>query len=84
MERLKSIEAPVQPVITLRKMRTFLPYLKSKIEKNLHIQEVYKIVRPGCNACFFVQTNRHHLTRFKPVANQFLLILLDTLVVLQH
>ena len=64
-KRLKSIEAPVQPVITLRKMITFLPSLKSKIEKNLQIQEVYKIVRPGCNGCFFVQANRHQLTRFK-------------------
>ena len=34
IKRLKSIGAPLQPVITLRKMRTCLPFLKSKSEKN--------------------------------------------------
>ena len=33
--RLKPIGAPLQPVITLREMRTCLPSLKSKIENNL-------------------------------------------------
>ena len=43
-KRLKSIGAPLQSVITLRKMGTFLPSLKSKIEKSLKSRVVYKIV----------------------------------------
>ena len=35
IKRLKSIRPPLQPVITLHKMRTYLPSLKRKIEKTL-------------------------------------------------
>ena len=35
IKRLKSIGAPLHLVIILHKMRTCLPFLKSKIEKNL-------------------------------------------------
>ena len=55
-------EAPLQPVITLLKMRTCLPSLKSQIEKNLKSRVVYRIVCPGCNACYVGQTSRHLLT----------------------
>ena len=58
-------EAPLQPVITLLKMRTCLPSLKSQIEKNLKSRVVYRIVCPGCNACYVGQTSRHLITWFK-------------------
>ena len=65
IKSLKSIEASLQPVITLRKMRTCLPSLKNETEKNLKPRIVYKIVCPGCNACYIGQTSRHLTTRFK-------------------
>ena len=65
IKRLDSIGAPLQPVITLRKIKTCLPSLKSKIEKTLKSRVVYKIVCPGCNACYVGQTSRHFITRFK-------------------
>ena len=65
-KRLKSFGAPLQPVITLRKMTTCLPScLPSKIEKTLKSRVVYKIVCPGCNACYIGQISRHLITRFK-------------------
>ena len=46
-------------------MRTCLPSPKSKIEKNLKSRVVYKVVCPGCNACYVGQTSQHLITRFK-------------------
>ena len=54
----------MQPVITLRKMRTCLPSLKCTVKKNLKSRVVYKIVCPGCNACYVGQTSRHLIPRF--------------------
>ena len=65
IKRLDSIGAPLQPVITLRKIKTCLPSLKSKIEKTLKSRVVYKTVCPGCNAYYIGQTSRHFITRFK-------------------
>ena len=65
IKKLKPIGALLQPIITLRKMSTNLPSLKSKIEKNLKSQVNYKIVCPRCNACYVSQTSRHLITRFK-------------------
>ena len=57
--------APLQPVITFCKMRTCLPSLKSKIEKDIKSWAVYKIVCPGCSTCYVGQTSWHLITRFK-------------------
>ena len=65
IKRLKSIGAPLKPLITFRKMRTCLPSLKSKIDKNLKSQVAYKILYPGYSACYIGQTSRHLITRFK-------------------
>ena len=47
-------------------MTTCLPScLPSKIEKTLKSRVVYKIVCPGCNACYVGQISRHLITRFK-------------------
>ena len=62
IKRLKFIRAPVQPVITLRKMRTSLPSMKSKVEKNFKTRVVYKIVCPQCKACYVGQRSRHLIT----------------------
>ena len=60
IKRLNLIRGTVQPVITLCKMRTCLPSLKSKIEKNLKIQVVYKFVCPGCNTYYDKYCNLFH------------------------
>ena len=65
IKRLKSIRPPLQPVITLHKMRTYLPSLKRKIEKTLKSRVVYKTRCLGCNACYVGQASRHFITRFK-------------------
>ena len=46
-------------------MRTCLPSLKRKMEKNLKSRLVHKIVCPGCNVHYVGQTSRHLITRFK-------------------
>ena len=64
IKKLKNIGTTLQPVITLRKMRTCLPSLKCTVKKNSKSRVVYKIVCPGCNACYVGQTNRHLITQF--------------------
>ena len=64
IKKLKNIRTPLKPAITLRKMRTCLPSLKCTVKKNLKIRVVYKIVCPGCSACYVGQTSRHLITRF--------------------
>ena len=61
IERLKSIRAPLQPVISLHKMKSCLLSLESKIEKNLKspVQDT-------------------------SVINQFVLTLINALILLQH
>ena len=64
IKKLKNIGTPLQPVITIRKMRTCLPSLKCAVKKNLKSRVFYKIVCPGCNACCVGHTSRHLITRF--------------------
>ena len=62
---LHKIKAPCTVVMTLRKLRTILPSLKPAVEKILLSGLVYKIVCPGCKACYVGQTSRHVTTRFQ-------------------
>ena len=64
IKKLKNTGTPLQPVITLCKIRTCLPFLKCTVKKNLKSRVVYKIVCPGCNACYVGQTSQHLITRF--------------------
>ena len=69
VKKLKESGAPVQPVLTLRKLRTVLPSLKPSTKVELRSRVVYKITCPGCGTCYVGQTRRHLLTRFREHKN---------------
>ena len=64
VKTLFEIKAPVVPVITIRKIRTFVSTLKAKIPDNIASRVVYKIECPSCHACYVGQTDRHSCIRF--------------------
>ena len=64
VKKLKETGAPVQSVLTLRKLKTCLPSLKAPVEVRLRSNTVYKITCPGCGACYVGQSSRHLCTRF--------------------
>ena len=65
INHLHKCGAPVQPVVTLRKLKTTLPSLKPSIKRELKSGVIYKISCPRCNSCYVGQTARHVITRFK-------------------
>jgi len=64
VKQLKAHNAPIQPIITLRKLNTTMPSLKPAVPKLLRSNVVYQICCPGCNSCYVGQTHRHIGTRF--------------------
>ena len=70
VKNLRDCEAPVQTVITLHKIRSYLPPLKCEVPRMLKIRVVYKLTCPRCNACYVGQTGRHLLTRFTEHKNK--------------
>ena len=62
---LRKIEAPCQPVLTLRKLKTVLPSLKPAVDKPVRSHTVYKISCPRCNSCYIGATTRCLLVRFR-------------------
>ena len=64
IKKLKDSKAPVQVVLTLRKLRSCLPSLKSPIPKMLRSDVVYRITCPRCQACYVGKTSRHLTSRF--------------------
>ena len=70
IEQLKRSKAPIQPVVTLPKQKTFLPSLKPSVNEELRNSVVYKITCPGCHACHVGQTSQHMITRFKEHSKQ--------------
>ena len=69
IKQLKQAKAPIQPIITMKKLRSFLPSLKPEIQSHLKSCVVYKITCPGCTSCYVGQTRRHLITRFKEHMN---------------
>ena len=59
----------IQPILTLRKLKTVLPSLKATTKRELRSRVIYKISCPSCNACYVGQTRRHLLTRFREHRN---------------
>lgn len=59
IKKLKQCNAPVSPVITLRKLKTVLPSLKAVIPMPVRSHVVYQVSCPGCGACNVGQTARH-------------------------
>ena len=62
--RLKNCGAPVQVVLTLRKLKTYLPSLKPQIPKMIKSNVVYKVTCPRCQACYVGKTFRHLCIRY--------------------
>ena len=63
VQNLRAAHAPVQPVITLRKIRTFVSQLKVSVPLEISSRVVYQITCPSCGACYVGQTGRHARTR---------------------
>ena len=63
VRNLYESKVPVQPVVTLRKIRTFVSQLKVKVPDEISSRVVYEITCPSCGACYVGQTSRHTCTR---------------------
>ena len=70
VKKLRNMKPMVNTAITLRKLKTVLPSLKSKVPKHLRSNVVYKIECPGCAASYVGQTFRHLTTRFTEHCNK--------------
>ena len=64
VRQLKNSGAPIQPIITLRKLKTTMPSLKPPVPKLLQSKVVYQVTCPRCNSCYVGWTHRHVGTRF--------------------
>ena len=61
---LRKSEAPCQPVLTLRKLKTVLLTLKPSIQKRVRSHIVYRIMCPRCRSCYIGQTSQYLDARF--------------------
>ena len=61
---LKNSGAPVNPILTLRKLKTVLPSLKTSVDHHVRSGVVYRITCPGCNSCYVGWTVDHICSRF--------------------
>ena len=75
---LKKSGAPVQAILTIRKLKTVLPSLKAPVAKPYKGWVVYQINCSRCQSCYVGQTARHLLSRIRehrnvntPVGNHF-------------
>ena len=64
VRKLKACGAPIQVILTLRKLRSCLPSLKAPVEKLMKSDVVYKITCSRCKTCYVGKTSRHLATRF--------------------
>ena len=62
---LRKCNAPCDPIMTLRKLKSVLPPLKAATEKQIRSDIVYKIICPRCKACYIGQTTQYLIDRFK-------------------
>ena len=70
VKKLKESGAPIQPILTLRKLKTVLPSLKPTTKTEMRSRVVYKITCPCCGTCYVGQTRRHLLNRFREHKNR--------------
>ena len=61
----RKLNAPCKVIMTLKKIRNFLPALKPPIPKMLQNNVVYKILCPRCESSYVGQTVRHLQQRFR-------------------
>ena len=62
---LRKCNAPVMPVLTLRKLKTTLPSLKCCIDHSVRSHVVYKITCPRCASRYVGWTSQHTIDRFR-------------------
>ena len=62
---LRKCNAPVMPVLTLRKLKTVLPSLKSCVDHRVRSHVVYKITCPRCASRYVGWTSQHTIDRFQ-------------------
>ena len=65
VKKLKESGAPVKVVLTIKKVKSSLPSLKTAVPKMLKSNLVYQIKCPRCNACYVGKTCRHLTDRVK-------------------
>ena len=63
IKKLEKAQAPIVPIIVMRKMKTLLSNTKVPIDKLLSSNIIYELKCPGCIACYIGLTTRHLLTR---------------------
>ena len=64
VKQLKKCGAPGQVILTLRKLKTYLPSLKAPTPMLLKSNVIYQITCPRCETCYVGKTSRHTGTRF--------------------
>ena len=64
VRKLKACGAPIQVILTLRKLRSCLPSLKAPVDKLMKSDVVYKITCSRCKTCYVGKTSRHLATQF--------------------
>ena len=64
VRKLYDVEAPVQAVLTLRKLRSTLPSLKCGVPSMIKSRVIYQITCPQCQLCYVGRTRRHLCIRF--------------------
>ena len=76
VKQLKSCGAPTQVILSLRKLKTYLPSLKAPIPMLLKSNVVYQVTCPRCETCYVGKTSRHtciwfgeHRTKKKEPSN---------------
>ena len=62
---LHKCNAPVLPVLTLRKLKTLLPSLKCGVDHRVRSHVVYKITCPRCASRYVGWTSQHTTDRFQ-------------------
>ena len=61
---LRKINAPCQPVLTLRKLKTVMPSLKPAVDKPVRNHIIYRITCPRCKMCYIGASTRCLNVRF--------------------
>ena len=62
VRKLRACGAPIQVILTLRKLRSCLPSLKAPVEKLMKSDVVYKITCSRCKTCYVGKISRHLAT----------------------
>ena len=63
IKKLEKAEAPIVPILIMRKMKTILSNTKVPIEKFLSSNVIYELNCSGCNSRYIGLTQRHLITR---------------------